>query len=246
MQKFRNHHSGVKILSLIKLMIYQFRGIFMVFTTVINAGLSVNRTSALVPYGDLALAVTRIVSLKNPIGIRKVSHLVWILNRLVIHLTSDVSTFDLFCQPFWSFFTFFFLKWETWQSVLLGCLSIVFIGYYVISPSLLTSFSMVTLLLVWVDFGLNWIKKKGTTTESLSRDERLRVIYSDYVYVITFIDSLKVKFPVDFRSKNVETIEKFRIQSQSIATKTNMFILEEQHLCWFLLLILERIYQMFY
>merc|ERR1711914_30960 len=100
---------------------------------------------ALVPYGDLALAVTRIVSLKNPIGI----------------------------------------------SVLLGCLSIVFIGYYVISPSLLTSFSMVTLLLVWVDFGLNWIKKKGTTTESLSRDERLRVIYSDYVYVITFIDSLK-------------------------------------------------------
>ena len=53
---------------------------------------------------------------------------------------------------------------------------------------------MVTLLLVWVDFGLNWIKKKGTTTESLSRDERLRVIYSDYVYVITFIDSLKVKF----------------------------------------------------
>merc|ERR1711990_1163355 len=91
---------------------------------------------ALVPYGDLALAVTRIVSLKNPIGI----------------------------------------------SVLLGCLSIVFIGYYVISPSLLTSFSMVTLLLVWVDFGLNWIKKKGTTTESLSRDERLRVIYSDYAY----------------------------------------------------------------
>ena len=104
MQKFRNHHSGVKILSLIKLMIYQFRGIFMGFTAVINAGLSVNRTSALVPYGDLALAVTRIVSLKNPIGIRKVSHLVWILNRLVIHLTSDVSTFDLFCQPFWSFF----------------------------------------------------------------------------------------------------------------------------------------------
>ena len=46
------------------------------FTAVINAGLSVNRTSALVPYGDLALAVTRIVSLKNPIGIRKVSHLV--------------------------------------------------------------------------------------------------------------------------------------------------------------------------
>ena len=38
--------------------------------------LSVNRTSALVPYGDLALAVTRVVSLKNPIGIRKVSHLV--------------------------------------------------------------------------------------------------------------------------------------------------------------------------
>ena len=55
---------------------------------------------------------------------------------------------------------------------------------------------MVTLLLVWVDFGLNWIKKKGTTTESLSRDERLRVIYSDYVYVITFIDSLKVKFQI--------------------------------------------------
>ena len=53
---------------------------------------------------------------------------------------------------------------------------------------------MVTLLLVWVDFGLNWIKKKGTTTESLSRDERLRVIYSDYVYAITFLDSLKVKY----------------------------------------------------
>ena len=172
-------------------------------------------------------------------------------------MASDVLTFDLFCQPFWSFLRFF-LKWETWQSLLLGCLSIVFIGYYVISPSLLTSFSMVTLLLVWVDFGLNWIKKKGTTTESLSRDERLRVIYSDYVYVITFIDSLKVKFqintpvfildppPVDFRSKNFETIEIFRIQSQSIVTKTSMFILEEQHLCWFLLLILERIYQMFY
>ena len=121
---------------------------------------------------------------------------------------------------------------------------------------------MVTLLLVWVDFGLNWIKKKGTTTESLSRDERLRVIYSDYVYVITFIDSLKVKFqirtlvlsclpnshcifrsrsqnkfihlyisPVDFRSKNLETIEKFRIPSQSIVTKTNMFILGEQPFC---------------
>ena len=56
---------------------------------------------------------------------------------------------------------------------------------------------MVTLLLVWVDFGLNWIKKKGATTESLSRDERLRVIYSDYVYAITFLDSLKVKyFPI--------------------------------------------------
>ena len=111
-------------------------------------------------------------------------------------MASDVLTFDLFCQPFWSFLRFF-LKWETWQSLLLGCLSIVFIGYYVISPSLLTSFSMVTLLLVWVDFGLNWIKKKGTTTESLSRDERLRVIYSDYVYVITFIDSLKVKFQIN-------------------------------------------------
>merc|ERR1711893_548784 len=86
---------------------------------------------ALIPYGDLALAVTRVVSLKNPIGL----------------------------------------------SVLLGCLSIVFIGYYVISPSLLTSFSMVTLLLVWLDFGLNWIKKRGTTSESLSRDERLRVLY---------------------------------------------------------------------
>jgi hypothetical protein len=100
---------------------------------------------ALVPYGDLALAVTRVVSLKNPIGI----------------------------------------------SVLLGCLSIAFIGYYVISPSLLTTFSMVILLLVWLDFGLNWIKKKGATTESLSRDERLKVLYSDYVYAITFMDSIK-------------------------------------------------------
>ena len=36
--------------------------------------LSVNRTIALIPYGDLALAVTRVVSLKNPIGLRKVSH----------------------------------------------------------------------------------------------------------------------------------------------------------------------------
>ena len=55
---------------------------------------------------------------------------------------------------------------------------------------------MITLLLVWLDFGLNWIKKRGTTTESLSRDERLRVLYSDYVYAFTFIDSLKVNFMI--------------------------------------------------
>jgi len=122
---------------------------------------------ALVPYGDLALAATRVISLKNPIGI----------------------------------------------SILLGCLSIVFIGYYVISPSLLTSFSMVSLLLVWVDFGLNWIKKRGTTTESLSRDERLRVLYSDYVYAVTFINSLK------------KSIQKYRDENEYIYIGATTFLL---------------------
>merc|ERR1712168_363810 len=122
---------------------------------------------ALIPYGDLALGITRVISLRNPVGI----------------------------------------------SILLGCLSIVFIGYYVISPSLLTSFSMATLLLVWADFGLNWIKKRGNTNESLSRDERLRVLYSDYVYVVTFIDSLK------------KSIQKYRDENEYIYIGATTFIL---------------------
>ena len=199
MPKFRNHHSGVKILSLIKLMIYHFRGIFMVFPAVIST------SAGIVGKSDISTGPIWWFSPgRYPNCFAQKSYWDKESFSFGVNFKSISHSLDLWCGDFWPFsanlsdvfFTFFFLKWETWQSVLLGCLSIVFIGYYVISPSLLTSFSMVTLLLVWVDFGLNWIKKKGTTTESLSRDERLRVIYSDYVYVITFIDSLKVKFQI--------------------------------------------------
>lgn len=72
---------------------------------------------------------------------------------------------------------------------------------------------MVSLLLVWVDFGLNWIKKRGTTTESLSRDERLRVLYSDYVYAVTFINSLK------------KSIQKYRDENEYIYIGATTFLL---------------------
>lgn len=45
-------------------------------------------------------------------------------------------------------------------------------------------------MVVWVDFGLNMVKKQSN--ETLTKDERMKVVYADYVYVVTYVGALLV------------------------------------------------------
>ena len=54
----------------------------------------------------------------------------------------------------------------------------------------MTSLSIGLLMVVWVDFGLNLVKKQSN--ETLTKDERMKLVYADYVYVITYVEAIMV------------------------------------------------------
>ena len=68
--------------------------------------------------------------------------------------------------------------------------SLIFLIYYLTAPSLLTSMSIGLLMVVWVDFGLNLVKRQSN--ETLTKDERMKVVYADYVYVVTYVEAILV------------------------------------------------------
>ena len=70
-------------------------------------------------------------------------------------------------------------------------ISLVYLIYYLTAPSLLTTLSILLLITVWADFGMNLMKNRESN-ETLTKDERMKVVYADYVYLVTYMESIMV------------------------------------------------------
>ena len=69
--------------------------------------------------------------------------------------------------------------------------SLIYLIYYLTAPSLLTTLSILLLVTVWADFGMNLMKNRESN-ETLTKDERMKVVYADYVYLVTYMESIMV------------------------------------------------------
>ena len=70
-------------------------------------------------------------------------------------------------------------------------ISLIYLIYYLTAPSLLTTLSILLLITVWADFGMNLMKNRESN-ETLTKDERMKVVYADYVYLVTYMESIMV------------------------------------------------------
>ena len=70
-------------------------------------------------------------------------------------------------------------------------ISLIYLIYYLTAPSLLTTLSILLLIMVWADFGMNLMKNRESN-ETLTKDERMKVVYADYVYMVTYMESIMV------------------------------------------------------